>query len=531
MSFRREEALRILAIAVMMASLASAVSDLALRLVPAFQPAPLVGLAFLVCLEGVAADRMARQLPDSNARTRFHIIEWVVILLVLRLVLALSQGLAAFAATAERWLGSPVALVDWGLATAALLLLLVWFLGVQMARAFEALEPPLDVAPPKDSAAYYAWSTRPQSAESGEGWQALVKYFLGGGVLLLLASGLARLDIQAMLSLRNPALAGIVGNALLYFALGFILLAQGHYSLLRLRWERRSAPVSQALARRWLRLAIGFTVGLALVALLLPVRPSLDLFAAAFHVLASVLYVILGLVMGIFAVLGYLLSLLMRLFGQQATGEPAPEPTMAITPPPTPVPAQHVGWWEAIQGLVLWAIVLAVLIYALVRFVRERRGLLASLRLRVGPLGWLSRLLTTFWRWFSRTSVQVGTRVRSLLTRRQATQLGHSVQRRLRWFRPRNAREQVRLLYLLGLQQLSQAGLERRAADTPYEYAQRVEPNLPEGAPDLETLTQAFVAARYSRRDFEPAEVSPLQSAYRRLRRLARRITGKQSAP
>ncbi|MDI7275914.1 MAG: DUF4129 domain-containing protein, partial [Anaerolineae bacterium] len=96
--------------------------------------------------------------------------------------------------------------------------------------------------------------------------------------------------------------------------------------------------------------------------------------------------------------------------------------------------------------------------------------------------------------------------------------------RRHPWFHAHTPRERVRLLYLVGLEEAARAGHPRDASDTPYEYAQRHGPELEEGQVDLEQLTEGFVQARYSRRDFAPGEVGPLRSALRHLRAVCRRI-------
>ncbi|MDI7275954.1 MAG: hypothetical protein QME94_08235, partial [Anaerolineae bacterium] len=399
--FRVGEAFRILLIATMMACLASAVLELVARVLPGFDPTPLLLLAPIVCLEGIATDRLARQLPDASLRLRLRLVEWVIILVLLRLALTLTQGLDALGSAAARWLAHPSSLLDAGLFAAAALLFAVWWLGMAMSRALEALGPEADEPPPKDSAAYYAWMTRPQVAQRGEGWQRLVQLLLAGGMLVLVASGLARLDVQAALSLRNPAIAGIVGNVLVFFVLGFVLLAQGHYAALRARWEREGVPVAVPLPRRWAFLAIGFSVTVALLALLLPTRPSLELFAAVFDLLWTALYYLSSVVLVVMALVGYLFSLLGRLLGIPPATSTGRRLVVRFLPPEPQRAAQRLRWWEALQGFLLWALILAVVIYALVRFVREREHLWRELGARRGPLAWLIRLLGTVWRWLA----------------------------------------------------------------------------------------------------------------------------------
>jgi len=515
--FRGQEIFRILVIAAMMASLTSAVCELALRFAPGFDPSPIVALSFLVCLEGMATARLARQLPESTARLRFHLAEWVVILVFLRLTISLSQGWEAFARDAARWVAQPQSLLNVGLVLGALLLFLVWSLALQILTALEAAEPEEEAPPPKDSAAYYAWLTRPPAAS-----RSVLPPILVGGVVLLLCSGLARLDISSVLTLRNPAIAGIIANALLYFVLGFTLLSQGHYALLHARWQRQDVPVASPLARRWVVMGLTFTVGVALAVLLLPVRPSLALLGTVFEALLTVIFWIWQIIAGIIILLGYLLSLLLGKPRPNEGERPTQPPLRFPTLPAQPAPTHRVAWWEAVQGLVLWAIVAGAVVYATSRFLRERRALWKELGSHGGPLQWVVALLAALWHWVTRTGGRFGAQIRALVRRpgaTSATPRGVSFP----WFRPRNIREQVRLFYLVSLPQLARLGWPRQRADTPYEYARRLEPDLPEGSEEWWRLTQAFVEARYSRREFTGQEVGPLRAAYQRLRQALRR--------
>jgi hypothetical protein len=530
--FRAQEVFRILVIAAMMAALASAAGELVSHLITGFDPGPLVALSLLVCLEGVATDRLARQIPEPNLRLRLHLVEWVVILLLLRLTLSLSLGLDELALAVPRWLVKPQSLLDGGLMAGAMLLFLIWMLGVRMSRAVEALGPEAEVPPPRESAAYYAWLTRPRTGSRAEGWQELTQLFLVGGAVLLICSGLARLDVRSALSLQHPAIAGIVGNALLYFVLGFTLLAQGHYAMLRAGWERNGVEVSHPLARRWILLGLGFAVGVALLVLLLPVRPSLALFGAVFDALWMLFYHAASIVFTALAIVAYLLGLLSSLFGLRAAPSRS-APVSVLSPPQPPPQVGRVAWWEAIQGFVLWAVIVAVLAYALTRFVRERRALWLELAGRGGPLGWLVGVLATLWRWLGRTGGAVRVRLQALVSRSPRVADRLPGRRRPAWPRPRTLAEQVRLLYLVALQQAARQGWPRQVSDTPYEYARRLAPHVTEGEEDVQALTEAFVGARYSRHEFQPAEVSRLRRIVRRLRRLiaARGTPGQQARP
>ena len=91
-----------------------------------------------------------------------------------------------------------------------------------------------------------------------------------------------------------------------------------------------------------------------------------------------------------------------------------------------------------------------------------------------------------------------------------------------RW-RARTARDRVRRLYLALLQRAAQAGHPRRPDQTPFEYEAALKPRVAGEENALDTLTSAFVQARYSRREFQSEEVSLLRRIWQRLQAALRK--------
>ena len=87
-----------------------------------------------------------------------------------------------------------------------------------------------------------------------------------------------------------------------------------------------------------------------------------------------------------------------------------------------------------------------------------------------------------------------------------------------RW-RARTQRERVRRLYLVMLERAREVGPPRGSSQTPYEFAGRLAPHVTGEEEALTGLTEAFVEARYSQRDFQTHEVSLLHRLLNRLRR------------
>jgi predicted ATPase len=78
-------------------------------------------------------------------------------------------------------------------------------------------------------------------------------------------------------------------------------------------------------------------------------------------------------------------------------------------------------------------------------------------------------------------------------------------------------REQVRRYYLAALKEAGEEGFVRPPHETPLEYAEDLAAELPESEGDARELTEAFIDARYSRREIGSGEVAGAESAWRRL--------------
>jgi hypothetical protein len=79
-------------------------------------------------------------------------------------------------------------------------------------------------------------------------------------------------------------------------------------------------------------------------------------------------------------------------------------------------------------------------------------------------------------------------------------------------------REQILYFYLSILQRAGRQGFPRRAAETPDEYRTTLGPNLPEAQQDVESLTQAFVEARYSQHAFQQGQAKRVRVSWQKVK-------------
>jgi hypothetical protein len=61
-------------------------------------------------------------------------------------------------------------------------------------------------------------------------------------------------------------------------------------------------------------------------------------------------------------------------------------------------------------------------------------------------------------------------------------------------------------------------GIRRKKAQTPYEYAQSLETLVPEVDQDIHSLTDAFVDARYSRKEVNDKDANVVKRSWQKIR-------------
>jgi hypothetical protein len=85
-------------------------------------------------------------------------------------------------------------------------------------------------------------------------------------------------------------------------------------------------------------------------------------------------------------------------------------------------------------------------------------------------------------------------------------------------------REQVLYYYLSVVRRAHRQGVDRRGSQTPYEFSADLAPRLAEAEGDMDTLTDAFVQARYSRREVPEMELGRIRGSWQRVRAALRDV-------
>lgn len=81
-------------------------------------------------------------------------------------------------------------------------------------------------------------------------------------------------------------------------------------------------------------------------------------------------------------------------------------------------------------------------------------------------------------------------------------------------------RQQVQFYFTALLRKAEQRGIQRRKAQTPYEYAQTLEVSIPEMQTNLEPFTETYVEARYSLHPVTKEQASQARQWWQNLRKV-----------
>jgi hypothetical protein len=348
------------------------------------------------------------------------------------------------------------------------------------------------------------------------GLAGLKDHFMLGAIMLLMAVGLRHLSLSPIdLKMRQAQASVLTWLPLIYLGLGLLLFGQARLMLLQAGWEHEQAPVAPGLSRRWAWWGLLFVAGVTALALLVPAGDTLA-GAYAFTWLMSLLVFIVQWILLILQVLLFiLLSPCLALFQMQQLSQARPQlPSL----PPLPTQTAGPAWLFYLRLVLFWIVILVVLFFLFRTLWLDRRAA-GSWNVWRGLFSWWR----SFWLWLLKWKKRVEIQFRRVAGEPPSD----AREARLSWWqrwRARTARERVRRLYLALLNRAAKAGHPRRSIQTPFEYAAELEPRLAEEGDALETLTEAFVQARYSRRMFPPEEVSFLRRVWQRLQAALRKL-------
>lgn len=490
-------------------------------------------LAFLYSLEAIHSQRLStRRLAHDRDRTRFHLVEAVVLLLLARFALYALPGAPRLVDDLARWPSDLGAFITVPYLALVVVLALFWAGSFVISKAFQELEASVfEQAPPITDPRYDLWLTGAGHRRTDR--QALLRAisgtFAGGGLVMLVLTALARVDLRALATLQHTRNSDVIFYAVVYFALGFVLISQAQYATLKANWQLERIPIKSPVGRRWLLLGVLFMLLVVAVASLLPVTYSANLLYAAAQFVVSALARIAGLLILLVTMVSALLA---RLLGQEQSAPPQTAPTPAPAPEELVplVPHEPLVWWQVARSVLFWVVLIGIVGYSLYHFVGDHWGIWP--RLRVSRLFvwlgcWVRGLRCAGRHAAERLRVAVARRL-SVRREGQTRRPGYLALGRL------DPRERVRYFYLSIVERGARQGIVRPPGATPLEYEAQLEAALPEASADIKRLTQAFLEARYSARTLTRADEQPVRLWWQRVKQallLRRRAAAPPASP
>ena len=304
-----------------------------------------------------------------------------------------------------------------------------------------------------------------------------VTRWLAGGILLVLLAAGTRVGQAGnsffAITQQNIAPA-VISAIIIYYLTGLALISQGQLAVLRARWTLERVPSRASILRNWPMYALGLILGIGFLAGMMP-------FGGTFYLATVISTVLRTIYMAMLTIMQIFMGLLMWLGSLLAGDEPIAQPE---APPPAPPPRFDLPPTEPSQvppwlgGMLFWGVLALILGYALYIYF-SGRGL---------NFAWLRK----FWallqaRWaemFGSYQEWQAARVRARANRQINGESGQGLFGNLLRWRNLNPDQQVRYFYLTTLQRAEKAGIPRRSAETPLQYAPRL----------LEQLRQHVIA-------------------------------------
>lgn len=446
--------------------------------------------------------------------------QWIVIIVVLKVVLGLVSGLSTFLEEIPLWVTNfQEYFLTPDFYLSMLIVTVVWVLGGHFAEILNGMGMK-EALIERQSAIFSAREKPPR--------HRLLGLFFNIGALLIVFTALARIDLRVVFSSEDaplliniPAFEGGGVTTLLYFMFGLALLSQTQFVTLNTRWALRGFRVERNLAVSWVLYSLLFLIGLALIAFFLPTGYGLGVLTFLGYVLDVLLVLLVFLVQLLIVLFIFLASLPFRLLNWES-----PLENFTLTMPEFPnVPAEvtstvtPVAWWEVLKTILIWGVVIAIVVYSIRQYLRQHEGFTNSLHRRP-----ILRWLLHIWRWlkdlFGGIHKGLVDAVAANLERIRSRRAGTKNLGLSGFINPRrlDPRQRVYFFYLALVRRGNESGLTRSLSQTPYEYAATLADALPDVDEDVDALTEAFVEARYTPRDVEEQKANLVKTYWDRVR-------------
>ncbi|RPI83106.1 MAG: DUF4129 domain-containing protein [Chloroflexi bacterium] len=502
----------------MMASAGFAVMFFLNAFLPEYRGAYLPFLCAFISLESIYTSRIMRRWADLNVYGfTYWIVEWVVILILLRLFLfawgGFSQLLIALSQFEEDFL---VVFFNGEMMITTLIVFFTWLASGIFARDLMELEGIEAMITESEMEAYMVDRSKVR--------KNLVTLVLVVGFVIVLLSTIHSAIADSLSATGRSGISrwGVI-NITIYFLLALAFFSQTNYSALRGSWAYQRLPVSSSIARKWTVFTLVFIALVAFLAFLLPTRYSLGLLSTLSYVFSGISYILYYLFMLLMAPLMALVGFIFSL-GAIETSE-QPEEIRPIFPElqPQNLDPTQIPWLDVVKSLIFWLIFLGITGYAFYHYIMQNKSLAAYLS-KIPVVGWLIRFGDWLRRAFQGVNEGVSRAVKTGLERIRArtASLKNPLPVKYLSLRKLTPRQRVMFFYLALVRRSSESGIPRKPWQTPYEYSRDLNLELGGTQDELDKMTDAFVEARYSRHEITTERASFVKTLWDRLKKAIR---------
>ncbi|HEX2997770.1 MAG TPA: DUF4129 domain-containing protein [Anaerolineales bacterium] len=528
---RNEKVFRVVSytlVFLMLVCVIMAASGLIHNVLPKWHSGVMAGVMLLIVLERLYAYPRFKSLAAFSPEWAVTLgVQWVVFVIFIRLLLSYVKGSAAFLADMQLFIhGDMKAFFSAEFIVTLVLAILAWNVPARFLELLDEIGADQRIALREGSIPVQRDEPPPQ--------QQLVSAIFNLGIILVLVTALASIDLKGALSnapgayLMDPGrFSAGEASVLLYFIFGLALLTQGRLMSLQIRWNIQRISISSGdLAKRWSLYSLLFLFLLILAVSLLPTGDSLGIF--------SILGTLFGFLLSVFLFLGHLILTLVILlfsvpflllgFDSPLANQMPVMPELPTQPVEPPMGTGTNEIWILLRSILLWGALIAVIVFSLMRFIRQHEELLVAVR--KAPM---MRWLILAWEWLRRNM----TRTRDGLKRAIAggwQNIATRLERRRSlssagWinFRALDPRRRIYFFYLTMIHHGDKQGLGRKLSQTPSEYAATLESGVPTASEDIDSITNAFMEARYSHHEVNLQMADMVRATWQRIRRALQR--------
>jgi hypothetical protein len=506
----------------MILCLIMAISSLLSNIMPSWHTGIIAGVMLLIVIDRLFTHQRLKTLTPFSGEWVFALgARWIVFGVVIRLLLSYANGFQAFVAEMSLFAqGYIESFLSPEFVVTLLLALLAWYLTAQFLELLDeiGLNQALALGAEPSFIQYDATAAH----------RRLVGLIFTLGIVLVILTALGRINFSAFFSNSGGStlverFSPVEGGVLLYFIFGLALLAQGRLMSLQTRWNVQRIPISSDnLARQWGLYSLIFLVLIVLTVSLLPTGDSLGIFSVLGTLLNFLWNILFFLWRLIVALAFLLLSLPFLLIGKAPPVDQMPVlPDLPAEGLPPPLPtAESSAIWILVRSILLWGALLLIIGFSLRNFLKQHDTLLAALR-KAPVIGWL----LFAWEWLRRNADRTRVSLSRALEDGWQSMVARLQRRRslppLSWIslRALDPRRKIYFFYLAMIRRGDERDLRRKPSQTPSEYAVTLEKSVPSAAEDIDSITEAFVEARYSRREVNAGQADTVKATWGRIRR------------